>query len=375
MKFRDYAYNEIRYARWTQPVRPRPSNCSPPRRRDREKYRPLRGNGRVGADALPRSRAGAGLIEVRQCTRQPPISASRRSIRRWSHHRRSPATSTRCAGRKARGRPHQAVDGKRVNAALVDLRPAWLGFAVTGQTAGISGSAHASGRDSVGARSACERAGTADIRTSLPWARIAHALSALKAGRDATEGRTIVQRTRIGSDLAELLKELGNRYPSSSCCYQGCPNPCRRIVRSGRGEHPYCTSRSRTRRPMPPGPARHSPPRRSGSSPRAAGSTARSSAGATTSSRTGGTWRIPGKGRSPCATSPRAAPERSRRRAPVPRCRPMERDANAGAVMSEAAACPAVLAERALSALLDASWQAWAHGLPARRWPTNRPRF
>ena len=37
----------------------------------------------------------------------------------------------------------------------------------------------------------------------------------------------------------------------------------------------------------------------------------------------------------------------------------MERDANAGAVMSEAAACPAVLAERALSALLDASWQAW----------------
>jgi len=43
----------------------------------------------------------------------------------------------------------------------------------------------------------------------------------------------------------------------------------------------------------------------------------------------------------------------------------MERDANAGAMMSEAAACPAVVAERALSALLDASWQAWAHGLPA----------
>ena len=54
---------------------------------------------------------------------------------------------------------------------------------------------------------------TAEIRTGLPWARIAHALSALKAVRYGTEGRTIVQRTRIGAELAELLKKLGIPIP------------------------------------------------------------------------------------------------------------------------------------------------------------------
>ena len=54
---------------------------------------------------------------------------------------------------------------------------------------------------------------TAEIRTGLPWARIAHALSALKAVRYGTEGRTIVQRTRIGAELAELLKKLGIPTP------------------------------------------------------------------------------------------------------------------------------------------------------------------
>ena len=54
---------------------------------------------------------------------------------------------------------------------------------------------------------------TAEIRTGLPWARIAHALAALKAVRYRSEGRTIVQRTKIGSELADLLKKLGISVP------------------------------------------------------------------------------------------------------------------------------------------------------------------
>ena len=54
---------------------------------------------------------------------------------------------------------------------------------------------------------------TAEIRTGLSWARIAHALLALKAVRYGAEGRTIVQRTRIGAELAELLKKLGIPIP------------------------------------------------------------------------------------------------------------------------------------------------------------------
>jgi hypothetical protein len=53
----------------------------------------------------------------------------------------------------------------------------------------------------------------AEIRTSLPWARIAHALAALKAVRYGSEGRTIVQRTKIGPDLGDLLKKLGIPIP------------------------------------------------------------------------------------------------------------------------------------------------------------------
>ncbi|MCW2240613.1 IS1634 family transposase [Azospirillum canadense] len=53
----------------------------------------------------------------------------------------------------------------------------------------------------------------AEIRCALPWARIAHALAALKAVRYRTESRTIVQRTRIASELAELLKKLGVSTP------------------------------------------------------------------------------------------------------------------------------------------------------------------
>ena len=51
---------------------------------------------------------------------------------------------------------------------------------------------------------------SAEIRTGLPWARIAHALTAV---RYRSENRTIVQRTKIGSDLAELLKKLGISAP------------------------------------------------------------------------------------------------------------------------------------------------------------------
>jgi hypothetical protein len=53
----------------------------------------------------------------------------------------------------------------------------------------------------------------AEIRTDLPWARIAHALAALKAVRYCSESRTIVQRTKISSELAGLLKKLGISAP------------------------------------------------------------------------------------------------------------------------------------------------------------------
>jgi hypothetical protein len=48
----------------------------------------------------------------------------------------------------------------------------------------------------------------AEIRCSLPWARIAHELAALKAVRYCTTGRTIVQRTKITDGLGGILKKL-----------------------------------------------------------------------------------------------------------------------------------------------------------------------
>ena len=50
-------------------------------------------------------------------------------------------------------------------------------------------------------------------RTGLPWARVAQALSGLKAVRYRSEGRTIVQRTKVGPELAALLKRLGLSTP------------------------------------------------------------------------------------------------------------------------------------------------------------------
>jgi transposase len=54
---------------------------------------------------------------------------------------------------------------------------------------------------------------SAEIRTELSWMRIAHALGALKAVRYRSESRTIVQRTKISSELAGLLKRLGISAP------------------------------------------------------------------------------------------------------------------------------------------------------------------
>jgi hypothetical protein len=53
----------------------------------------------------------------------------------------------------------------------------------------------------------------AELRTGLSWARLTHLLGGLKAVRYRTEARTIVQRTRIGTELAEILKKLGVSTP------------------------------------------------------------------------------------------------------------------------------------------------------------------
>jgi hypothetical protein len=53
----------------------------------------------------------------------------------------------------------------------------------------------------------------AEIRTGSSWARVAHELAALKAVRYRTEARTIVQRTRIGSELGDVLKKLAVSIP------------------------------------------------------------------------------------------------------------------------------------------------------------------
>ncbi|HTD76374.1 MAG TPA: transposase, partial [Chloroflexota bacterium] len=54
---------------------------------------------------------------------------------------------------------------------------------------------------------------TAEIRTGVSWARIAHLLGTLKAVRYVAERQSIVQRTKITSELAELLKKLGIPIP------------------------------------------------------------------------------------------------------------------------------------------------------------------
>ena len=53
----------------------------------------------------------------------------------------------------------------------------------------------------------------AEIRTGLTWAHLAHELAALKAVCYRTEARTIVQRTRIRSELGDILKKLAVAIP------------------------------------------------------------------------------------------------------------------------------------------------------------------
>ena len=53
----------------------------------------------------------------------------------------------------------------------------------------------------------------AEIRTGLSWARIAQLLGTLKAVRYLAERQTIVQRTKITGELAELLKKLRTPIP------------------------------------------------------------------------------------------------------------------------------------------------------------------
>jgi hypothetical protein len=53
----------------------------------------------------------------------------------------------------------------------------------------------------------------AEIRTGLAWSHLAHELAALKAVRYRTEARAIVQRTRIRSELGDILKKLAVSIP------------------------------------------------------------------------------------------------------------------------------------------------------------------
>lgn len=53
----------------------------------------------------------------------------------------------------------------------------------------------------------------AELRCRQPWARIAHTLTQLKAVRYRSESRTIVQRTKVTSELAEILKNLAISTP------------------------------------------------------------------------------------------------------------------------------------------------------------------
>ena len=49
---------------------------------------------------------------------------------------------------------------------------------------------------------------TAEITTGLPWRRLAGTLERLKAVRYTSEGRTIVQATTVGPELADVLGKL-----------------------------------------------------------------------------------------------------------------------------------------------------------------------
>jgi transposase len=58
----------------------------------------------------------------------------------------------------------------------------------------------------------------AELRCQQPWARIAHTLAQLKAIRYRSDSRTIVQRTKTTSELADTLKKLGISMPKQILC-------------------------------------------------------------------------------------------------------------------------------------------------------------
>ncbi len=56
---------------------------------------------------------------------------------------------------------------------------------------------------------------TAEIATGLPWRQLANLLERLKAVRYTSEGRTVVQATAIGPELAGILNKLDIAAPKS----------------------------------------------------------------------------------------------------------------------------------------------------------------
>jgi hypothetical protein len=56
---------------------------------------------------------------------------------------------------------------------------------------------------------------TAEIATGLPWGRLAGILERLKAVRYTSEGRTFVQATTVGPDLADVLEKLDVPAPKT----------------------------------------------------------------------------------------------------------------------------------------------------------------
>ena len=64
----------------------------------------------------------------------------------------------------------------------------------------------------------------AEMRCQLPWARIAHVLSGLKAVRYRCEGRGIVQRTKITAELSAKLKTLKVSVPKQILLVEESPS-------------------------------------------------------------------------------------------------------------------------------------------------------
>jgi transposase len=64
----------------------------------------------------------------------------------------------------------------------------------------------------------------AEMRCQLPWARIAHVLSGLKAVRYRCESRGIVQRSKITAELSAMLKTLKVSVPKQILLVEESPS-------------------------------------------------------------------------------------------------------------------------------------------------------